>query len=126
MATPEKRRFIRQESLHLLDYLVIDQDGVQSTYSMGRTRDVSIDGMKLETAQPFAFGTQLLITLGLEDNLVDIQGEVAHCQPKGGWYLSGITFLKINKTDRKILVGYVEAFRQRQKEDQEERLAPME
>jgi hypothetical protein len=124
MATPEKRRFIRQESLHLLDYLVVDQDGVQSTYSMGRTRDVSIDGMKLETTESFTFGTHLLITLGLEDNLVDIQGEVTHCQPKGGRYLSGITFLKINKSDRKILVEYVEAFRQRQKEERGKNAPP--
>lgn len=119
MTTPEKRKFIRQESLHLLDYLVLDQNGAGGTYSMGRTRDVSIDGMRLETVQPFAFGTRLQITLGLADDLVDIIGEVSHCQPKGDRYLSGITFIQIDKRGRKILTDYIEAFQRRRNIQQE-------
>lgn len=83
---------------------------------MGRTRDVSIDGMRLETLQPFTFGTRLQITLGLEDNLVDIIGEVSNCRPKGDRFLSGITFIQINKQNRKILAEYIEAFRLRRQE----------
>lgn len=87
---------------------------------MGRTRDVSIDGMRLETLQPFTFGTRLQITLGLEDNLVDIIGEVSNCRAKGDRFLSGITFIQIDKQDRKILAEYIEAFQQRRQKLQED------
>ena len=44
MTRAEHRKFIRYESLHLLDYLVIDDEGNPGVYSMGRTIDVSVDG----------------------------------------------------------------------------------
>lgn len=123
MAKPEKRKFIRHEALHLLDYLVIDSDGNPGNYSMGRTLDVSIDGLKLETVQQFPPGTQLLITLGLQDDLVDLHGKITHCEPHMGRHASGITFARITKSGRKTLARYVEAFNRRKKELQKEEAA---
>lgn len=109
----EKRKFIRLEALHLLDYLILNKDGSSGTYSMGRTLDVSADGIKLETNQPIPYDTELLITLGIEDNLVDIIGRVTYCQTLKGRYNSGIVFLKIDKAARKIVTDYVTAFHER-------------
>jgi len=110
MTAHNKRRFIRMDSLHLLDYLVLETDGSHGCYSMGRTLDVSVDGIQLETVQPLRPGTRLLITLGLEENLVDIEGEVVHCRPHHSRYLSGITFWRVEKADRLILDQYINAF----------------
>lgn len=110
------RKFIRYDALHLLDYVVLDEEGKEGDYSMGRTIDVSIDGIKLETVSPFKAGTRLLITVGLEDDLINLEGRVAHSAPRDGRFLSGVTFLKITKDGRRILGKYVEAFRQRKKE----------
>lgn len=116
MTPAEHRKFIRYDSLHLLDYLVIDEEGNPGTYSMGRTIDVSVDGLKLETAQPLDPNTLLSVTVGLEDDLIELQGRTTHANPFNGRYLSGITFIKITKEGRRVFAKYVEAFRQRQKQ----------
>ena len=66
----ERRNFIRPESLNLLDYLVVDQQGRQGEYSMARTLNVSEGGILMETHIPLPQGQQVMITLGLGENLV--------------------------------------------------------
>ena len=113
MKPQQQRKFIRYDALHLLDYLVLDEEGQAGAYSMGRTIDVSIDGLKLETIYPLKTDTRLLITVGLEDDLISLEGETTHTFPSDGRFISGITFLKITKDGRRILTKYVEAFRKR-------------
>ncbi|MBU0944535.1 MAG: S-methyl-5-thioribose-1-phosphate isomerase [Proteobacteria bacterium] len=111
MATGDKRHFIRLDSLHLLDYLVIDREGRQTIYSMGRTLDVSENGLKLETTQPIAIDDTLLITVGLEEELIDLTGEVKHCEKASGRYATGIEFSDISDEGKRIFKIYTEAFR---------------
>lgn len=113
MKQREQRRFIRFDALHLLDYLVLDDQGNPGQYSMGRTVDVSIDGIKLETKYHIKLNSRLLITIGLEDDLIDLEGKITHASSHDGNFVSGVTFLKINKDGRRILARYVEAFRKR-------------
>jgi hypothetical protein len=116
MPQREQRKFIRYDSLHLLDYIILDEQNRETIYSMGRTIDVSIDGIKLETHIPIKIDSILLITLGLEDDLVELEGKTTHESENNGRVVSGVTFLKIPKDDRRVLAKYVEAFRKRQKE----------
>ena len=116
MPKPEKRKFTRHGSLFLLDYIVVDKDGNRGVYSMGRTLDVSVDGIKLELLNRLAEGTLLLVTVGLEDNLIELTGEVTHTSSKDGRFISGITFREITKRGREILAKYSEAFLLRKNE----------
>ena len=116
MKQREKRKFIRYDSLHLLDYLVLDEEDKPGIYSMGRTIDVSLDGLKLETTNPFPPNTRLLITVGIEDDLVDLEGQTTHAHPQDGRYISGVSFLKTSKEGRRILAKYIEAFQRRKQE----------
>lgn len=111
MKSTEHRHFIRKNALHLLDYLVIDQHGIQTTYSMGRTLDVSENGLKLETTQPISKGDTLLITVGVEDDLVDLRGEVVHTEILDSQYITGLEFQDISIEGRRIFKKYAEAFR---------------
>lgn len=113
MTQNEKRRFIRYDSLHLLDYQIIDDQGQAGQYSMGRTIDVSVDGIKLETVYPLQENTHLLLTIGLEDDLIDLEGVTTHASPHDGRYVSGVNFIKITKDGRRIVNRYIEAFRKR-------------
>ena len=83
---------------------------------MGRTIDVSIDGLKLETIYPLKANTHLMLTVGLEDDLIDLEGLTTHAAPCDGRFVSGITFLKITKNGRRVVAKYVEAFRKRKME----------
>jgi len=114
MTPTEHRLCIRKNSLYLLDYLIIDQHGLQTTYSMGRTLDVSENGLKLETNQKISKGDTLLITVGLEDELVDLRGEVVHTEILDGCHITGIEFLDISAEGRRIFKKYSEAFRSMQ------------
>lgn len=111
MSTEEHRRFIRKNSLHLLDYLIIDEHGLQTTYSMGRTLDVSENGLKLETTQEISTGDSLLITVGIENDLIDLRGDVIHVEKKPEGYICGIEFRDISQEGRRVLRKYAEAFR---------------
>ena len=116
MKQQELRKFIRYDALHLLDYLVLDEDGSEGVYSMGRTIDVSIDGIKLETVYPLQTNIRLLLTIGLEDDLVDLEGRTTHAAPRDGRFVAGIAFEKITKNGRRVVAKYVEAFRKRKLE----------
>lgn len=110
MTQGEKRHFIRLDSLHLLDYIVVDSHGVRGRYSMGRTLDISENGIKLETTQPLDMGDTLIVTVGLEDDLIDLQGEITHTKSKSGRFINGIEFTEISQKGRKIFKKYTEAF----------------
>jgi hypothetical protein len=111
MDNSDKRNFIRLDSLHLLDYLTIDREGRQTTYSMGRTLDVSEHGLKLEVTNAIAPGDTLLITIGLEEDLVDLTGEVIHCDESASRYILGVEFSEISDEGNRILNKYVAAFK---------------
>ena len=119
MTETEKRRFIRYDALHLLDYTVMNADGSQGIYSMGRTLDVSIDGIKLEIKDRLEPGTLLLVTVGLEDHLVELRGEIIHTTPTAGRFVSGVAFRQMTKEGRAIFARYTEAFRQRRQQLQQ-------
>ncbi len=116
MKTREQRKFIRYDALHLLDYTVLDDNDEGGVYSMGRTIDVSVDGIKLETNSPLKINARLLITVGLEDDLVDLEGKITHMTPHDGRFISGVVFLKISKNGRRVFTKYVEAFQRRKAE----------
>ncbi len=116
MTPAEKRKFLRLDSLHLLDYLVVDESGNQGEYSMGRTLDVSINGIKMETLNEIPMNISLLITLGIEDNLVDIAGKPIHTHKDASRYVSGIEFSEVKADDRAILRRYVDEFQARKEE----------
>lgn len=109
----EKRKYIRYDAIHLLDYLVLDQENESGTYSMGRTLDVCANGLKLETTQPLPVGTRLQITVGLADELVDLAGTVTYSRAKQGRYVSGISFDGLSSRNKKTFDLYVQAFNKR-------------
>lgn len=111
MSNSERRRYIRPESLNLLDYIVVDEQGVQGEYSMGRTLNISIGGILMETHIKLQAGQQVMITVGLEDELIDVMGRICHSTPfDDGMYHNGIEFFHASSEDRRVINKYVEAF----------------
>jgi len=108
--TVERRRFVRPEALNLLDYLVVDAQGRQGEYAMGRTLNVSKGGILMETHIPLPVGEQVMITLGLGEELIDVMGRIVYATYSGGMHQNGIEFFHVSKEDRRILEEYTEAF----------------
>lgn len=106
----ERRRYIRPESLNLLDYLVVDEQGRSGDYSMARTLNVSKGGILMETHIPLPKGQQVMITLGLRDQLIDVMGRIVYTSVEDGRCHNGIEFFHVSDNDKRVLDSYVTAF----------------
>ena len=106
----ERRRYLRPEALNLLDYLVVDANGRQGEYSMARTLNVSKGGMLMETHIPLPKGQQVMITLGLKDQLIDVMGHIVYTASVSGRHQNGVEFFHVSDQDKRVLDRYVAAF----------------
>lgn len=110
MGRTERRQYIRPEALNLLDYLVVDEQGRQGDYSMGRTLNISTGGILMETHIPLPRGQQVMITLGLGDELIGVMGRIVYSTFDADRHQNGIEFFHITDANQRILNRYVKAF----------------
>lgn len=111
MTSDDKRKFIRINSLNL-SYVLVDGEGEADRQTMGRTLDVSEAGIRLETHLAVETGSHLMLSIGLEDELVDIGGHVIHTgKNRDGKYELGIAFESPDESTRSTLKKYIKAFR---------------
>ncbi|MFZ0724498.1 MAG: PilZ domain-containing protein [Desulfobacterales bacterium] len=112
MTSADKRKFTRINSLNL-SYVMVDGAGEADRQTMGRTLDVSEAGIRLETHLPVEVGRHLMLSLGLEDNVVDIKGRVVHARKnEAGKYELGVELLEPDAAARAILIKFIQAFRE--------------
>ncbi len=113
MANEDKRRFPRFNSLNLSYVLVDGGENEVERQTMGRTLDVSEVGIRLETHMPVDVGSEMLLSVGLEDEVLDIRGRVIHCsQNKEGNNELGVEFVDKDAAASDILIRFIKAFRQ--------------
>lgn len=118
MATQEKRKHVRFNSLNL-SYVCLDEDDKVIKQGMGRTLNVSESGILLETHFPIDRGHTVTLTLGLGEDLVDIKGRPIHTRTNtGGKHEVGIEFIDLEQKASRSLKKYIDAFRgQNEKDD---------
>lgn len=108
----DKRKHVRVQSTNLLNFVCLGEDGEPCHQGMGRTLNVSESGILLETYKPIDSRALISITIGIEEELVDIEGEVVFLKESAkDTYEAGIQFSHINDKERKILLKFIEAFR---------------
>ena len=115
MTNEEKRKHSRIDSLNLLNYVFSDESGGGSTQGMGRTLNVSESGILLETHTPIDVNNIISLTIGFEEDVVDIKGRIVYTKENDRkMNESGIEFFDIDETARKILIRYITAFNAKQ------------
>lgn len=93
MTEKEQRRHPRFRSLQL-SYVCLDESGSVVKQGMGRTLNLSRSGILLETYFPISSSHTVLLSLGLEEEVVDLHGRAVHLSTKKqGVYEVGIEFL---------------------------------
>ena len=111
MTNEEKRKHSRIDSLNLLNYLFSDESGGGSTQGMGRTLNVSESGILLETHTPIDVNSIISLTIGFEEDVVDIKGRTVYTKEnERKMSESGIEFFEIDEAARNILKKYITAF----------------
>ena len=119
MKKDKQRKHERIDSLNLLNYTGFDKNGEKTLQGMGRTLNVSQGGILLETHLSFPQDCHISLTIGLEDEMIDIEGKIVYSREgENRKYESGIEFFEINEDCMRILNKYIVAFRE-QKEGHE-------
>ena len=109
----QKRKHDRINSLNLLNYVCLDDKGKDTNQGMGRTLNVSGGGILLETHVSLSPCSGISLSIGLEDEMIDIIGSVIYCRKnRNDKYESGIEFSEINEIEQKTLNKYIIAFRE--------------
>ena len=110
MATQEKRKHARIDSLNL-SYFCLDENNQIVKQGMGRTLNVSESGILLETHYPIDEKNTIMLTLGLEEDLIEISGRPVHSRTNDDQkYEVGIEFIQIDKKTRTVLKQFIAAF----------------
>jgi hypothetical protein len=112
----QRRKHERKDSLNLIDYVVLGPEGNSITRRMGRTLNVSEGGILLETHLPLNRGQNVLITIALEEDIVEINGTVAYltsCKEKR--FCCGIEFKEVGKEGQQIVRKYMRALKEGEK-----------
>ena len=110
MTKEEKRKFSRIDSINLLNYIYFDENEEETNQGMGRTLNVSESGILLETHTPIDVNNIISLTIGFEEDVVDIKGRIVYTKENDRkMNESGIEFFDIDETARKILIRYITA-----------------
>ena len=108
----DQRRFERKDTLNFLDIEHVAREGEILNQGMGRTLDVSSVGLKLETYIPLKPGEMLRVSIGLEDDVVDLNGRIVHVSVEDNdVYHAGVEFVDLDSEGERALNRYLQAFK---------------
>ncbi|MCF8050454.1 MAG: PilZ domain-containing protein [Desulfobacterales bacterium] len=114
MTTKEKRQHYRINSQNLLNYACYDDENNLVKQGMGRTLNVSEVGIRLETHVELEAGSRVEVTIGLEEELVTVEGKIVYIKPgQEGKFEAGIQFFELDQNTGNVLQQYIKAFRER-------------
>jgi hypothetical protein len=107
----EKRLHIRIDSLSLLSYVGHNEDGVVVEQGMGRTLNINEGGILLETHAPIDPEFDVFLAIGLENELIEVNGKVVHQSvDESGKCKTGIRFVKTEADALRILRQFIKDF----------------
>ena len=111
MAINERRHQPRIDALNLISYSCIDSDQNVVTQGMGRTLNVSEEGILLETHVIIDPTYSIELAIGLGDELINIKGNIIFSKPgKDEKFESGIEFVEMDNATLDILKKYIKIF----------------
>ncbi|MCF8024465.1 MAG: PilZ domain-containing protein [Desulfobacteraceae bacterium] len=111
MDKQKMRRQQRYESVNLLSYVCLDSEGKEWKQGMGRSLNINETGVKLETHEPIETQYIVLLAIGIEDEVVDIKGQVVYCnRGESGRFESGIEFCEMDSDSLVVLRKFVQEF----------------
>ena len=107
MTSENKRKHDRIQSLNL-SYICLDEDENIVKQGMGRTLNISESGILLETYFPIEPKHFVQLTIGLEEDLLDIKGKPIHVRSSGqGKYEIGIQFVELDQGAFQIIKKFI-------------------
>ena len=107
MTSENKRQHERVHSLNL-SYICLDENKNIVKQGMGRTLNISESGILLETHFMIDLKHEIQLTIGLEEDLLDIKGVPVHVRSiEGGKHQIGIKFLDLDDNAIALLKQFI-------------------
>ena len=114
MAQEERRKHSRINALNLISYRCLDETDRAQAQGMGRTLNLSEDGILLETHVCVNPKHTVVMAIGLEDDLIDIKGRVVYSiDAENNKFEAGIEFIERDEAALDVLKKYIKAFREK-------------
>jgi hypothetical protein len=111
----EKRKHIRVNALNL-SHVAVDDREEAVKQAIGRTLNVSETGILLETHFPIESDQNVELTLGFEEDLVNLKGKVIHLlNGETGKFEMGIQFTDIDEEALLVIKEFINRFRELKK-----------
>jgi PilZ domain len=111
MEINERRHHPRIDALNLISFSCIDATESLVAQGMGRTLNVSEDGILIETHVSVDPKYIIELSIGLEDELINIKGNIIFSTPgKDEKFEAGIEFIETDDATIEILKKYIKVF----------------
>ena len=108
----EKRKHIRVNALNL-SHVAVDDREEAIKQAIGSTLNVSETGILLETHFPIESDQNVELTLGFEEDLVNLKGKVIHLlNGETGKFEMGIQFTDIDEEAILVIKDFINRFRE--------------
>jgi len=112
MTESDKRVNNRVSSINLISYVCMDENDKIVENGMGRTLNVSESGIMLETHNNIDQNLNILLSIGLEETLIDIKGKIVHSKLiDKDKYNIGIQFVGLDDTSRVQMTKFIKKFK---------------
>ena len=110
----DRRKYPRVNTTNLISHVTIDEMGRWIFQGMSRALDISRGGILLETAQPITPGCLSMMTVDMDNNLIEIKGELIHCSKSGpSTHQSGIKFISTDELVTKFVTQMIKVYNHR-------------
>ena len=107
----DRRKFPRIKTSNLISHVTIDESGRWISQGMSRALDISQSGIMLETAYPLESGILSMMTVDVNNNLIEIQGELIYChRSDSAMYHSGIRFFGTNDQVTQFITNIIKVY----------------
>lgn len=111
MVINERRHHPRINALNLISYSCIDETERVVAQGMGRTLNVSEDGILLETHVSIDPKYTIELAIGLEDEMINIKGSIIYSTSgKDDKFEAGIEFAETDDATINIFKKYIKIF----------------
>ena len=110
----DQRKYPRVKTINLISHVTIDANGRWIFQGMGRALDISKGGILLETACPIELGGLSMMTVDMDNNLIEIKGESIYCSKSNTlMYHSGVKFIGTDEQVTKFVTQMIKVYNHR-------------
>ena len=111
MPKTDKRKYPRVETRNIVSYVCLDKEGNEIGEGIGETINISQGGILLKSPYPIEAEFILLMSIDLENNIMEIKGKIAHSKKvKFDKYETGISFLGTHDENIQTIKSFIKTY----------------